>query len=95
MEFLNDPNSEIMKQKKSKARRHFLSLLGLGMMGYSFTTPKDKTNDLEKGETQLMLTADGQLVEVPKELIKNAKRKSVRSNKRLWSWLQKHKEEKK
>ena len=51
--------------------------------------------DLEKGETQLMLTADGQLVEVSKELIKNAKRKSARSNKSLWSWLQKHKEEKK
>ena len=82
-----------MNKKQTKARRHFLSTLGLGMMGFSFTSPKEeKKAETDQGESQFMLTADGQLVEVPKKVLAKAKRKSVRSNKSLWSWLQGHRE---
>jgi hypothetical protein len=81
-----------MNKKQTKARRRFLSIFGLGMMGFSFTSPKEeKKEETDQGETQFMLTADGQLVEVPKRLIKDAKRKPVHSNKSLWKWLQGHK----
>ena len=70
-------------------RRKLLTVIGLGALGFSFKLPGKPANVIEEDEKQLMLTSDGQLVEIPKSVFqKAAKKKDVRRKKHLLTWLQ-------
>jgi hypothetical protein len=69
-------------------RRKILTVIGLGALGFSFRLPGKPATDVEEEEKQLMLTSDGQLVEIPKSVFQKAtKKKSVRRKKHLLTWL--------
>ena len=84
-----------MKGKKQKperaSRRSFFRkgiLAGIGAM-LGITSARAATNEEE--ETVKMLTADGELVEVPRKALPKAAGKVV-SNQELFKWREKHKQ---
>ena len=84
-----------MKGKKQKperaSRRSFFRkgiLAGIGAM-LGITSARAATNDDDE-ETVKMLTADGELVEVPRKALPKAAGKVV-SNQELFKWREKHK----
>ena len=84
-----------MKGKKQKperaSRRSFFRkgiLAGIGAM-LGITSARAATNEEE--ETVKMLTADGELVEVPRKALPKTAGKVV-SNQELFKWREKHKQ---
>ncbi|MDH3650658.1 MAG: hypothetical protein OEQ53_13325 [Saprospiraceae bacterium] len=71
-----------------KNRRSFIAKAGLGILGVPSVTKKNVVEEVDQRETQLLLTPDGKLVEVPKSVIQSGKKQDVRSKRKLWTWLQ-------